>query len=95
MTLKDVSSKNNFNFQAGDLIITKDTYRSCKKRLATIIQVHDPESSDDWDDPDNGSISYRYSDTGETYRLNIKYFTHNFLPTITAKARWKHIPVKT
>ncbi len=82
-------------YQVGDLIITKDTLRNCKKRTATIIQVHEPESSDDWDDPDNMSISYQYSDTGETYRLNIKYFTHHFLPTVAAKARWKHIPVKT
>jgi len=89
-----VSVRDNMNFQAGDLIITKDTLRFCKKRTATIIQVHDPESSDDWDDPDNGSISYQYSDTGETYRLNIKYFTHHFLPTVAARERWLHIPVK-
>jgi hypothetical protein len=90
-----VSVRDNMNFQPGDLIITKDTLRFCKKRTATIIQVHDPESSDYWDDPDNGSISYQYSDTGETYRLDIKYFTHHFLPIVSARERWKHIPVKT
>lgn len=95
MTLKDVSSKNNFNFQAGDLIVTKDITRNYKRGLATIIQVHDPECSAEWSDPYNASISYQYCDTGEKWRVNIKYFTHRFLPTVSAKARWKHIPVKT
>jgi hypothetical protein len=95
--LKDVSSKNNFNFnfQAGDLIITKEILLNCKKRTAIIIQVHEPEYSDDWFDPDNPSISYQYSDTGDIYRQTLEYFIHHFLPTVTAKARWKHIPVKT
>ena len=95
MTLTDVSSKNNFNFQAGDLIITKDSLSHCKKRTAIIIQVHEPESSDEWLDPDNASISYQYSDTGDIYRHNLKYFTYHFLPTVSARERWKHIPVKT
>jgi hypothetical protein len=82
------------NFQAGDLIITKNYFKHCKKRLATIIQVHEPESSDDWDDPDNMSISFQYCDTGETDRINIKYFTHNFLDSHPKRERWLHIPVK-
>jgi hypothetical protein len=82
------------NFQAGDLIITKDILKHCKKRTATIIQVHEPESSDDWDDPDNMSISFQHSDTGETWRMNIKCFTHRFLPIVSPRERWKHIPVK-
>jgi hypothetical protein len=83
------------NFQAGDLIITKDYLKHCKKRTATIIQVHDPECSDDWIDPDNMSISYQYCDTGEKWRVNIKSFTYHFLATVTARQRWLHIPVKT
>jgi hypothetical protein len=83
------------NFQAGDLIITKDVYKHYKKRMATIIEIHDIECSAEWSDPYNASISYQYCDTGEKWRLNIKYFTHRFLPTVSAKARWKHIPVKT
>ena len=95
MTLTDVSSKNNFNFQAGDLIITKDYVKNCKKRAATIIQVHEPECSNNWPDPVNMSISYQYCDTGETWRMNINSFARFFLPVFTARERWKHIPVKT
>ena len=82
------------NFQAGDLIITKDILKHCKKRTAIIIQVHEPECTDDWFDPNNPSISFQYCDTGQTWRMHIKSFTHYFLPTVTAKARWKHIPVR-
>jgi hypothetical protein len=82
------------DFQAGDLIITKDYLKHCKKRTAIILQVHEPESSDDWDDPDNMSISYQYSDTGQKCRENLKYFTHLFVPIIAARERWLHIPVK-
>jgi len=82
------------NFQAGDLIITKDILKHCKKRTAIIIQVHEPECTDDWFDSDNMSISYQYSDTGEKWRESLKDFTHLFLPIITARQRWIHIPVR-
>jgi hypothetical protein len=80
------------NFQTGDLIITKDYGKGCKKRVATIIQVHEPEYSDIW----NGasSITYQYCDDKSICRENLKYFVYHFLSTICTRERWFHIPVK-